>query len=102
MSGGGCSECGVTALLRSVRRVVRRWQYRRYLRSSGWKRRRRAAVKRAGFRCERCGCGGRLEVHHLTYERLGHERPGDLVALCRACHRQAHEQNGRKAWAKAQ
>lgn len=27
-----------------------------------------------------------LEVHHRTYERLGNERPEDLVALCWCCH----------------
>src|SRR4051812_47555513 len=27
-----------------------------------------------------------LEVHHKTYERLGHERDEDLVALCWNCH----------------
>lgn len=28
----------------------------------------------------------RLEVHHLTYERRGHELDSDLVALCWGCH----------------
>lgn len=27
-----------------------------------------------------------LEVHHKTYERLGHERDEDLAALCWGCH----------------
>lgn len=27
-----------------------------------------------------------LEVHHLTYERVGRERDDDLVALCCYCH----------------
>ena len=27
-----------------------------------------------------------LEVHHLTYERVGNERDDDLVALCCYCH----------------
>jgi len=25
-------------------------------------------------------------LHHLTYERMNHELPGDLVSLCRLCH----------------
>jgi 5-methylcytosine-specific restriction endonuclease McrA len=28
-----------------------------------------------------------LQVHHRTYERLGHEQAGDLTALCANCHR---------------
>ena len=32
----------------------------------------------------------RLEVHHLTYERVGHEHPDDLIVLCPACHAAAH------------
>lgn len=43
-----------------------------------------------GRRCEHCGEGGRMELHHLTYARLGAELPGDLVTLCDACHRSAH------------
>jgi 5-methylcytosine-specific restriction endonuclease McrA len=78
------------ALWRWARRLVRRWQYRRYLRSAHWQKTRLDAVRRAGYRCERCGAGGRLEVHHRTYARIGHERPGDLAALCRSCHRAAH------------
>lgn len=27
-----------------------------------------------------------LEVHHLTYERRGHELDSDLLALCWGCH----------------
>ncbi len=29
-----------------------------------------------------------IEVHHATYERLGREAVGDLLALCRRCHRE--------------
>lgn len=32
----------------------------------------------------------RLEVHHLTYERIGHEHPDDLIVLCPACHADVH------------
>jgi len=39
-----------------------------------------------------------LDVHHKTYERIGAEKPGDLVVLCRACHGQEHEKQ-RRVWA---
>jgi 5-methylcytosine-specific restriction endonuclease McrA len=38
--------------------------------------------------CVRCGSRFNLEVHHLTYERLGLEimHLGDVEVLCDACH----------------
>jgi hypothetical protein len=32
----------------------------------------------------------KLELHHLHYETEGHERPDDLAAYCRDCHKNAH------------
>jgi hypothetical protein len=32
-----------------------------------------------------------LEVHHLTYERVGRERDDDLIALCYYCHEDVTE-----------
>jgi 5-methylcytosine-specific restriction endonuclease McrA len=58
--------------------------------SAAWRRRRWAVIRRAGRRCQRCGACGSLDVHHLTYARLGRERPGDLVAVCAPCHGALH------------
>lgn len=65
-------------------------EYKKYLASEKWRLRvRRAALLDAGGKCERCG--RRAEhVHHLTYERLGAERPEDTQALCARCHMEAH------------
>jgi hypothetical protein len=50
--------------------------------------------------CEACHTGRcaacdrtdvRTELHHLTYERFGFERPGDLLELCDDCHEQFHQ-----------
>lgn len=41
------------------------------------------------YECQRCHwnfCRDELEVHHLTYERLGNEKDGDLVVVCKRCH----------------
>jgi 5-methylcytosine-specific restriction endonuclease McrA len=63
------------------------YEYQSYLRSPEWKAIRAAAIARAAYRCERCGTGGlRLQVHHLTYERLGREEPRDLKVVCKPCH----------------
>lgn len=66
--------------------------YASYLKSSAWKRVRKAAIARVHGICERCGrteYSRRLEVHHKTYERLGCERSDDLVVLCTECHQRA-------------
>ena len=72
-------------------RPYRAMPYADYLRSAHWQDKRAGAIRRAGGRCERCGRAGRLDVHHITYARLGCEADGDLVALCRACHEVMHE-----------
>jgi len=65
--------------------------YRRYLRSPEWRAKRHAAIVRAGYRCAVCRRlyldERKLQVHHVTYDRLGHERPEDLMVLCRRHHR---------------
>jgi 5-methylcytosine-specific restriction endonuclease McrA len=60
--------------------------YVSYLKSPAWQDKRRQALRRAGYRCQACGKRNHLQVHHLTYIRLGHELPTDLVCLCSACH----------------
>lgn len=91
--------------------VEMRRRYEAYINSAEWRRRRRRAIERAGYHCEKCGVSAqeeRLEVHHLTYERIGHERDEDLSVLCHACHAKADleranngQQKARSAlWAK--
>jgi 5-methylcytosine-specific restriction endonuclease McrA len=63
--------------------------YERYLRSSHWRQRRQAILIRDVV-CRACGSSVNLQVHHLSYERLGAERDEDLVTLCRDCHRRTH------------
>lgn len=82
---------GTDEIKRHAQAVRRRWQYRRYLRSGAWQALRKQVLRRAGWRCEDCSKRGPLDVHHLTYERFGHERLSDLTALCRECHTQRHQ-----------
>ncbi len=69
----------------------RRPDYAIYLQSPLWKERARLARERAGQKCQICNGRGPLEVHHRTYERLGHELPEDLTVLCRSCHSTFHQ-----------
>jgi 5-methylcytosine-specific restriction endonuclease McrA len=66
--------------------------YHDYIASRTWRQSsaRLAELEAAGFRCRVCNDDGTLsaiEVHHRTYANLGCERPSDLTALCRDCHR---------------
>ena len=79
---------------------MNREQYLEYLNSPYWKRRRRGILIARGYRCEKCGldCSiperkSYINVHHLNYDDLGNEFTRDLIALCRNCHRDAHERN---------
>ena len=70
--------------------------YKLYLNSRVWKEKRHAVLQYAKtspgmYRC--AACGGvfpalEIEVHHLTYQRVGREPLFDLVAVCRGCHEQ--------------
>lgn len=73
----------------------RKEAYHAYLQSADWKRKRIAAIERAGDRCQVCNSPKKLHVHHRTYERVGHEAPGDLTVLCKKCHALFHD-TGRK------
>lgn len=50
--------------------------YKRYLQTEHWKKLRFEVLKRSGGRCERCGYRpwkrGVLQVHHKTYDNVGH------------------------------
>lgn len=62
-----------------------------YLSSEHWKRFRAKALAHAGYRCRKCPATTTLQVHHLTYDRLGHELLEDVVVLCNSCHIEEHE-----------
>src|SRR4051812_7827488 len=60
--------------------------YKAYLRSQHWQQTRKKALAYHGRRCSVCGTTRRLQTHHLTYERLGHERVTDFRILCKDHH----------------
>ena len=61
--------------------------YYEYIASREWALIKNKVKARADGACERC-CQktARIQVHHLTYERLGRELMSDLQGLCPACH----------------
>jgi hypothetical protein len=68
--------------------------YKDYISGSTW------AYKRQAIRnvhsalgtdyCAACHTDQNLDVHHLTYERLGKEHVDDVCLLCRPCHEVLH------------
>jgi hypothetical protein len=72
-----------------------RARYNVAIRSCHWRELRVIVLRRRGARCERCGkqwapgCLPKLELHHLTYERLGQEREADVILVCPTCHEKA-------------
>lgn len=70
-------------------------EYLAYLKSPRWQQMRRTLARSASAQCFCCEriprSGWSLDLHHLTYERLGNELPTDVVPLCRSCHDIVHE-----------
>lgn len=65
-------------------------EYDRYIHSAAWRDTADARLEMDGHVCRVCG-GAASDVHHLTYDRFGHEDMSDLVSLCRKCHYKAEE-----------
>ncbi len=65
-----------------------------YLNSSNWYALRTLVLSRDSSQCQSCGSTHKLEVHHITYHRLGAEHMDDLITVCRHCHQQIHDKLG--------
>ncbi len=78
--------------------------YKDYINSSRWRNNpaRLAELKASGFRCRLCYAPDtelQLEVHHRTYVRLGRERAGDLLTVCKDCHHTVTDMLRRRRYA---
>lgn len=40
--------------------------------------------------CRFCRQDKPLQIHHITYKRIGKERWGDVVSICGDCHQKIH------------
>lgn len=76
---------------------LRALAYADYLKTAHWRKTRNSALTRAGWKCGRCQSNVGLQVHHLSYERVGEERDADLEVLCKSCHEGLHFDESRKA-----
>ena len=68
--------------------------YQKYIRSKEWQELKLDLIAARGVKCERCDKAftnpSKLQVHHLTYDRLFNEVASDLQLLCRHCHKVVH------------
>ena len=69
---------------------IQQIDYDDYLCSPEWKYKRMKKLTSSGHICKHCGSKENLDIHHLTYERLGRELDEDLLVLCRDCHSKIH------------
>lgn len=65
--------------------------YAHYLKSAEWKGLRARFIRFHGEICALCATNdGTFNLHHMTYDRVGHEALSDLVLLCEGCHHTVH------------
>jgi 5-methylcytosine-specific restriction endonuclease McrA len=80
---------------KSETKIDYKQKYEKYLSGNHWRKVRERffrKVHNGKGRCFICGTfDGRLDVHHLTYERIGREKLNDLRCLCEKCHKIVHE-----------
>jgi hypothetical protein len=81
------------SLVKKDKAIAANWRnvYLKYITSPVWKARAFDAIEKAGKKCQMCNSPKYLQVHHRTYERLGKERPSDLITLCSKCHSKFHK-----------
>jgi hypothetical protein len=68
-------------------------RYQDYLKSDHWRKFTQVWPVATGLpaRCSVPGCKAKhIQYHHLTYQRLGRERMGDVMPLCGTHHKRLH------------
>ena len=65
--------------------------YKSYLKSQHWDLIRSRVIQNHPY-CEMCKKSKKpLQVHHLSYKRIGYEKDSDLIPLCAECHAAVHK-----------
>lgn len=77
----------------SAMRVQQKIDYNKYIETDEWHERSEQRKILDGYKCVICKSDKNLDVHHITYDRKGHEDiRHDLVTLCHDCHMKLHEE----------
>ena len=69
-------------------------EYKDYLKSDEWYRKREEKARKMNYTCESCGkiVVKGYHIHHKTYKHLYNEPLSDLQFLCEECHKKFHEE----------
>lgn len=73
-------------------------EYSQYIASDRWRKFRARVIRERGSMCERCGKVGSVQAHHISYARLGREKPEDVKLYCKPCHDLMHPPSLRRRW----
>lgn len=67
--------------------------YYDHLKSPEWRLLKSEIIKERGAFCQLCMKKDSLELHHMSYKRLGNEDKRDLLLVCRSCHSYIHKKH---------
>ena len=83
-------------------------EYSRYLKSDEWAAKRAERLLLDDNKCALCdrpngtrkdGVTPILQIHHISYQRLGNEPMEDLISVCARCHKLLHRYYNRcRSW----
>ncbi len=68
--------------------------YKVYLRSKMWERRKFRYYSWHLKKCVCCGAKENIHLHHINYNNLGNEEDKNLSPLCGSCHKTFHSRYG--------
>jgi 5-methylcytosine-specific restriction endonuclease McrA len=83
-------------------------KYKKYIKSKRWAKKRAKKLSQTSqtkpsgvilYQCDRCRNefpAISIEIHHMTYKHLKHERMRELAVLCKNCHAQVHSDKNKK------
>lgn len=89
--------------------LAKKEEYRKYLKSTKWKKKRAQALDYHGAECACCGSTNNIHIHHISYLNYpGNEKMTDLIPLCEDHHQLVHKliaelrkRNSTYSWLKA-
>lgn len=67
--------------------------YHKYLKSDHWEELKKLVFEWRGRKCQLCMGSRNLQVHHMTYKRVGKEDPRDVLIVCDSCHKFIHSEH---------
>lgn len=65
---------------------IKSGEYNKYLHSASWRKFRQTIIDLRGRECQLCQSKHNIQVHHMTYKRVGNEDIRDVLVVCEDCH----------------